>query len=155
MLMADAGRVTRERNLARAEVEGLRAQVRGRGGGASGIGASLLACWWVLRAPTLGRLPACCCTRPLAPLTANLSACPCPCLPPPQVAQLREELGRGLLSPDEMAEHARALEQLSTLRESNAHLRAQNRELADTAARREREAGEARAQLQPLRDQIT
>jgi hypothetical protein len=64
-------------------------------------------------------------------------------------------MAHGLLRPEEMADHARTLEQLSTLRESNAHLRTQNRELADTAAQHEREAADAHTQLQPLRDQIT
>lgn len=72
-----------------------------------------------------------------------------------QASQLRGELAGGVLAPEQMADHTRALEQLTTLRESNAHLRAQNRELADAAARREREAAEARAQLQPLQDKIT
>ena len=61
----------------------------------------------------------------------------------------------GLLTPDQMAEHQRAVDQLTTLKESNAHLRAHNRELIDTALLKEREAAEARAQLQPLKDQIT
>jgi hypothetical protein len=73
----------------------------------------------------------------------------------PQVSQLHGELAGGVLGPDQMADHARTLEQLTTLRESNAHLRAHNRELAEAAARREREAAEARAQLQPLHDKIT
>jgi len=72
-----------------------------------------------------------------------------------KVTQLRSELAGGLLTPDQVAERERDMEQLTTLRESNAHLRAHNRELTDAAARREREAAQARAQLQPLRDQIT
>jgi hypothetical protein len=61
----------------------------------------------------------------------------------------------GLLSPSELAGRDRALEDLTTLRESNAHLRAHNKELVDAAAAREREAAAAKAQLQPLNDRIT
>ena len=71
------------------------------------------------------------------------------------MSQLRSEMAGGLLTPDQVADHQRALEQLTTLRESNAHLRAHNRDLADTASKKEQEAAEARQQLQPLKDTIT
>jgi hypothetical protein len=71
------------------------------------------------------------------------------------VTQLRGDLAAGVLSPEDKAGHVRALEQLMTLRESNAHLRAHNKELADEAARCTREAEAALRQLQPLKDQIT
>lgn len=71
------------------------------------------------------------------------------------MSQLREQLAHGVLTPQQMAEHTATAEQLQTLRESNAHLRTRNRELEDTAARREREAREARAQLQPLQSRLS
>jgi hypothetical protein len=71
------------------------------------------------------------------------------------VTQLRGDLSSGMLSPDEKAGHARALEQLTTLRESNAHLRVQNKELVGEASRRHKEAEEALKLVQPLKDQIT
>lgn len=60
-----------------------------------------------------------------------------------------------MMSPEQVTEHGRALTELTTLKESNAHLRAQNKELQDTAMQKQREAADALKQLQPLKDQLT
>lgn len=55
----------------------------------------------------------------------------------------------------DMAAARAASEQVNTLRESNAHLRTQNRELDAAAARAARDAEAARASVAPLNERIT
>jgi uncharacterized membrane protein len=71
------------------------------------------------------------------------------------VQQLRQEVSSGLMTSAQMQEAAGAQEDLTTLRESNAHLRAHNKELLAEAQQARQEAAAARQQLQPLQDRIT